>query len=582
MQTFHSLIPAAMLAALAATPVSIAQVYEQVAPKTPPTSTATVTLPDAAGVTAQADAARLDEVLVPALRGLVFLGDRTRLQPNGVSVADVTVDNLPFIDRPDFIAAMRRYLGQPLTVRQINALTRDVVLYFRTRQRPIVDVFVPEQNVSSGTLQLLVIEGRLGRVDVEGNKHFAREALVGAIRSQRGEVIDGQPLLADIAWLNQNPFRQVDLVFTRGSGAGETDVLLRTEDRRPIRVYGGYEDTGNDLTGDERVQLGVNWGNAFGRDHLLNYQVSASPDLEKLVAHSGSYVVPLSRTRHMFTVFGSFAESRPELPGGVFSLEGRTWQVSARYRVPLRAWGGFEQEVTAGIDFKRSNNNLAFGGAQVFAQENDVVQAILSYGANRSGPRGALAVSATLAASPGRLTSGNHRSDYRAARSFARPDYLYGRFEVERRQNLARGLTWAARGTAQIASANLLGSEQLGLGGWSNLRGYEEREANGDNGFMLVNELRGRSRPLAHRLGFDGVGDRFEPLAFLDYGVVSNHERLPGEPRRLDLASAGVGFRYGIGSALTVRFDYGWQLKDSGVSDGRRNHRGHVGVVLAY
>jgi hemolysin activation/secretion protein len=131
------------------------------------------------------------------------------------------------------------------------------------------------------------------------------------------------------------------------------------------------------------------------------------------------------------------------------------------------------------------------------------------------------------------------------------------------------------QGTAQLSSANLLGSEQLGLGGATNLRGYEEREANGDNGAVLVNEL--HLPPLRWR-----AGSEWDPWVFLDAGVVSSHARLPGEPGRLTLASAGLGLRYKLSDHFNLRAAYGWQLKDSGVSDGRRSSRGHISVVIAY
>lgn len=555
-----------------------AQISDPLAPKEPPRATGAVSVPEAA--VPAVDAAQLDKVLLPELRGLVFLPDRKAFQPGGVASTDVAVQNFPLLDNADFRAAMRRYLGQPLTARRLNALTREVVLYFREHNRPIVDVLVPEQNVAAGTVQILAIQGRLGRVKAEGNRQFASDQLIGAVRAQQGEVIDGGPLMADIQWLNQNPFRQVDLVYTRGQNPGETDVILRTKDRYPLRVYAGYDDSGNDLTGDERVQAGLNWGNAFGRDQLLSYQLTASPDFRKLVAHSGSYIVPLRQLRHTLTLFGSYADSRPELPGGIFSLKGKTWQTSARYRIPLPGRSGFAQDFAVGVDFKRSNNDLAFGGARVFAQETDVVQTILNYTTSRSDGRGAISFDATLALSPGGITAGNHTGAYRGARSFARPDYGYLRLAFERMQKLPQGWGWTARIMAQAASANLLGSEQIGLGGSQNLRGYEEREANGDNGYMIGNELHGP--PLHFLAEKGGARDHFDPLVFVDYGVVWNHDRLPGEPRNLELASAGVGVRYQLDAHVSARLDYGWQLKDSGVSDGRRNQRAHAALTLAY
>lgn len=565
------------LAGLAAS--ARAQTYEQVAPKTLPPA-ATPTLPAAAAPNAVPGAD--DQVIVPVLRGVVVVASQGAVQAQGVAVEGIDVAGVPLLEHGDFRSLATPYLGQPLTLRALNRLTREMVIYFRQHGLPVVDVLVPEQNVSSGTVQILVVEGRLGLVRTEGNKWFTPEQLTAYVRARPGQVIDGPPLIADLEWINQNPFRQVDLVFTRGANAGETDVVLRTRDRYPLRVYTGYEDSGNALTGFDRLLFGANWGNAFGRDEQLNYQLSASPDFKKMIAHSGSYIIPLPALRDTLTFFGSYAKSRPELAGGLFALDGHSWQVSARYRMPLPAHGTWSRDFTAGVDFKRSNNNLSFGGTQVFAQETDVVQATAAFNANYSDRHGTTAGGLTLALSPGGLTDGNRTGAYRAARSLAKPEYAYARLELERTTKLPNSFAWLARGTAQVASANLLGSEQLGLGGAGNLRGYEEREANGDDGFVVVNELQA---PPFHVLGVFGNGetrDRFTPLVFFDYGIVASHERLPGEPRRLELASTGVGFRYNIGGRVNVRADYGWQLKDSGVSDLRRDQRGHLSIVLAY
>ena len=571
---------AAALVLLALPAFSRAQTYDQVAPKTPPPAPPPQ-LPDspALGAPARPDGER---VLVPALRGLVFLTNRDALQVKGTTAEGLHTTGDVLLETAEFRAFATPYLGQPLSLHALDRLTRDVVLYFRQHGRPVVDVLVPEQNVSTGTVQIMVIEGRLGEVRVEGNKWFSTEQIRASVRAQPGAIIEGAPLLADLAWINENAFREVDLVFTRGQVPGETDLILRTRDRLPVRGYVGYEDSGNALTGFDRVLLGVNWGNAFQSEQQLNYQLSASPDFRKLVAHSGSYIIPIRTLRHTLTLFGSYAESRPQLANAIFALKGRSAQLSARYRMPLPAQGTWTHGFTVGADFKRSNNNLSFGGTQVFAQENDVVQAIAAYSASHLDSHGIVSGEFTLAASPGGLSSGDHTRAYTAARSLARPDYVYARLELERRTKLPAEFSWIARGTAQLASANLLGSEQLGLGGASSPRGYEEREANGDDGFILVNELRAPPLHVAAAPKAGTARDRLDPLVFFDYGRVQSHDRLPAEATHLELASVGLGFRYQLGAMFSARCDYGWQLKDSGVSDGRRNNRAHVSVTLGY
>ena len=553
------------LAALIAVGTARAQLPATVAPDSP----------------APADVNEAREI-VPVLKGLVFVSTSAAVQPSGVTIEGLGVAGMPLLQTVEFRTLVVRYLGHPASLGVLHQLTREVVLYCRSHDRPVVDVLVPEQNVQTGTVQILVLEGRLGQVRVEGEKWFSAAVIAGAIRLQSGEIIASHSLLEDLAWINRNPFRQVDLVFTRSPNPGATDLVLRTNDRLPLRLSAGYEDSGNALTGFDRVLAGVYWGNAFGLDHELGYQLSASPDFRKLVAHSGSYTVPLPAWRQAFTVSGSYAESRPDLAGGFFTLKGRAWQVSARDRLPLPTYGAFTQELSAGIDFKRSNNNLAFGGMQVFAQENDIVQAVTTYTVSRSDRFGATGGSFTLTLSPGGLGAGNRTRVFRAARSFARSDYAYVRGEVERTTKLPAGLSWLVRGIGQFATANLLSSEQLGLGGAESLRGYEDHEANGDDGFILVNELHSRTGPVVSHLGFPAATDRLDPLVFWDYGIARSKKLLPGEAARIEMSSVGVGLRYSLSACFNLRAAYGWQLKDSGVSDGRRTSRGHISATLAY
>ena len=138
----------------------------------------------------------------------------------------------------------------------------------------------------------------------------------------------------------------------------------------------------------------------------------------------------------------------------------------------------------------------------------------------------------------------------------------------------------AARASSR--PANLLSSEQLGLGGAESLRGYEDHEANGDDGFILVNELHARAGSVASHLGFATANDQLDPLLFWDYGMARSKKLLPGEAPHIEMSSVGVGLRYNISACFNLRADYGWQLKDSGVSDGRRTSRGHISATLAY
>ena len=166
------------------------------------------------------------------------------------------------------------------------------------------------------------------------------------------------------------------------------------------------------------------------------------------------------------------------------------------------------------------------------------------------------------------------------ARAFAESRYAYARFQARRVTFLPRDFSWHLSLEGQISDGNLLGSEQLGLGGYASVRGYDEREANGDEGIVVRNELRTPSFTIPSPIA--AKQSQLQLLSFLDYGVVRNKQLLPAERRATELSSVGLGMRYNIDSNVTFRFDYGWQLKDSGVVGSPKNSRPHFSLLVSY
>ncbi len=523
-----------------------------------------------------------DAVLVDALKGIVFIDDVNKLDPTGRShESGIVIDgDLEIDDTKIFKQYFDDFLNQPITLNLLDQITNKAVRYYRHNDRPIVDVLAPEgQDITDGVLQLAVILGKRGEVRVEGAEHFSEERLASTVRLKMSETITQRELEEDIDWLNNNPFRTVDILFERGKEFSETDIVLDVEDRFPFRVYGGVEDTGTELTGKRRWLGGFNWGNAFGLDHQLNYQFTSSFDTEVLNAHSINYVAPLS-WRHTATLFGAYVKSDPDATMAGFNLEGENYQLGFRYNIPLIKYKKLSHEVALGYDFKRSNNNLEFGGLSVFSTFTNVSQFSLAYNGSISDKYGATSLGSTLYISPGDMMGDNRDVEFAASRAFASADYIYSRFSFNRVTRLSKDFSWIAEIQFQVSNKNLLGSEQFGIGGYQTVRGYDAYDAVGDEGVLIRNEIRSPAMTLLKKLKLDVSQEELQLLWFLDYGSVKNVDLLAGEGGT-DLMSTGIGLRYSIAPYLTLRADYGWQLKALSAT-ASKSSRLHAGFVLAY
>lgn len=478
------------------------------------------------------------------------------------------------------------WLGKPLSLASLNRLVRELILFWRAHDRPVVDVAVPEQDVTSGVLQLIVTEARVGKVRVEGAHWFAPQKLAREVRLKPGDRIRASVLNADLDWLNLNSFRRVSLVYTPGAEAGATDLVLKTEDRLPVRAYLAYDNTGTEPTPGkrwlrDRLQAGFNWGDAFGAGQMLSYQWTASEDFKNIDAHSVSYAIPLP-WRHMLLLNASY--SRSETDTGATVLQGLSWGGSMRYAVPLPGSDVFTHTLSAGFDWSRSNNNIDFGGSSIYSKPVELRQFNADYQASLKDALGVTVADLSLCYSPGNWGRANEDSRFTGARTSADSNYTIGHLTLERLTRLPKDWSLALRTTGQMANGPLAPGSAFYVGGWDTVRGFDG-DIHGDDGVTASAELRTPAFALGRFCKRDAALNQLQLLGFVDYGAVRTQQPLRGEAATQERAGAGVGVRYNVGRWTSFRGDYAWQLSDnSPVGSISRTFAGraHIGLTVSY
>ncbi len=531
-------------------------------------------------------------ILVDELKGLIFVDDKEKVVLGKLNFQGIDVDGeLRLVKSSAFRKMVAKYLGGPVSIHRLNELSRDVVLFYRRNDRPVVDVSIPEQDITDGVVQVVVTEARIGEVKFEGARHFDTSLLDRKLCIHPGQRISEMQLLEELRWLNQNPFREIDLTLQPGSEFGETDVVFQVNDDHPVRFYTGYEDTGTRETDLERLIFGVNWGNALWRDHIFSYQYTASPDFRKVQSHSAIYSIPMIH-RDQLLMYGSYATIEPAvLP---FTNSGLAWQSGFLYHKRLRPRiynkeTRYEHRLVGGFEFTQTNTDLDFGGTDVADYDADIAQMVFGYHGVKYEPCGSWALGGDLYISPGGFSRYNRDVFLQQLRAGARADYIYSRMYLERYRDIFDGgLKSRIRLTGQVSDANLIPSEQLGFGGYNSVRGYDWRLVNGDAGYILNCEILtdpvslGLNRWCCHERE-----DKLQFLWFFDHGIAMYHtlthnqrQRLNGERPQYDLYSTGIGMRYMMRPNINIRFDYGWQLADH-VPNDTVSSRPHVSIIVA-
>lgn len=515
----------------------------------------------------------------PTFQGLVLLSNQEDLNPAGYE--DVHGVLAYQIDLPGGIVALKKavrpLIGEPLNEATLKELKKRVIQYYHSHHRPLVRVTAPEQDVSDGVVQLVVKESRIGCVEVKGNKWFSKESIEKQIRLQEDANLASDILDQDLYWLNRNPFRQVDAVYLPGKEPGTTDIKLLTKDRFPLRTYVGIDNTGNDVTGNNRLFFGLDWGRVFWTDQRLSYQFATSSDFKRFYAHTLFYEAPLP-WRHLLSLYGGYSHvdadyTIPNIKGTHFHTKGWSLQMSLRYNIPLKPWCNFLHELIWGFDFKRTNNNLDLGGRPVISEDNvNLTQFMLGYNLGYAIDPLTISFEIEGFASPGEWVADQTNADYHSLRPFAKNTYAYLRsafvliWDFYQKWTLENTLRW------QLATGNLLPSEEYGVGGYNTVRGYKERLVNGDN--VLIWNLEVRTPPVSilnPLAGYQKFHDEFLFLVFFDYGFQQVNHAVTGQNKTNNLVSIGPGVRYQVTPYVTFRADWGFQLHridDPSVSEG--------------
>lgn len=518
-----------------------------------------------------------EKPLIGCLQGILIVDNWSKVRRAPESFEGVRIEGICLLKK-NRCSFLNEFLRQPLTKESIRRIKEAISSYYQSKDQLVV-ISVPQQELTACILQIVVEEAKLGEIRTIGNCYFPSNWLKGMIRTCPGEPIVTQRILEDIAWLNLNPFRRTDAIFTPGANPGTTDIELITADRWPYRVYMGADNTGTSFTNRNRLFFGFNFGKSVLKDGQISYQFTFAPNWNVFYAHTASARLPLP-WRHILVLWGGYDQIEPHLEVSGFKNKGYSWQVDGRYRIPLFFNTHIMQELIIGYDFKETNNFLEFAGTKIFNGTADISQFMLGYELGIRNPKQKAVFVFEVYGSPGRMTHADTSRAYQEFRYGARSTYAYLKLAHSYACKLRYG--WFTYDiTGQASTTNLLPSEQFTMTGYHAVRGFEERILNLDNAGIVNVALETPHFSPMKSLGYCQMIDELYLLAFFDYGFGGNHKNFPGEHKFRDLASVGPGIRYQVDRYLTARLDYGFQLWHKGF-DNPSNSRYNFGMILSY
>jgi hemolysin activation/secretion protein len=468
-------------------------------------------------------------------------------------------------------------LGPGRTIDDVEAARSSLEQAYRDAGYPTVLVNIPEQSVTGGVVRLQTVEGRIDRLSVTGSRYFSLDRIREQVPSLATGVV---PNLAtaqeELLALNRaSADRTVTPVMRPGRLPGTVEMELKVKDELPLHGSVELNDRYSVDTTKLRFNGMLRYDNLWQREHSLSLTFQTAPqETDELQVWVGTYVVRDASTNNALAVYGVHSESDTAAVG-TLGVIGKGDILGLREIVPLKGSETYFHSLTLGVDYKDFSESIELQGADTLNTPIDYIPWSLQY----SGTRQVLASRTSFGTSLnfGIRGLGNDPEEFDNKRFGSQPNYLYMRANIEREQELYRGMLLRMRIEGQLTDSPLISNEQFSAGGADSVRGYYESQQLGDEGINYGLELYSPqyATKFAPRL------QDLRLLVFADGANLHLREPLPGQAADFELYGAGAGLRLTAFENLAFTLDWARALKELGdVED--NDDRVHASLLYTF
>ncbi len=446
------------------------------------------------------------------------------------------------LPRLDVERAVYPYLGPERGADDVEQARAALEKSYHDKGYQTVSVSVPQQDPRRGIIRLEVVEGKIGRLRVNGAKFF----LPSQIKRESPSLAEGQvpnfdQVSKEIVDLNRLGDRRVTPALRAGIEPGTFDVDLNVEDKLPLHGSLELNNRYSSNTTDLRLNGSISYGNLFQKGHTggLSFQIAPeNPDDAKVF--SGYYLARVSSGVSLM-LSGTKQNSDVSTLGGA-AVGGRGEIVGLRALYDLPTTAKFYQSFNFGFDYKHFDEDLVIG-KDTISSPIEYYPLSANYAATWMGEHGFTEMNHSLTF--GLRGIGSKERDYANKRYNADGNFVFLRSDVAHTHDLKGGSQLFGKIQGQVSNRPLINSDQIAGGGLSSVRGYLEASALGDNGVFGTVEVRSPSL-----IGKPDVAnpksDEWRFLAFADAGVLGIWDALPSQQSQYNLSSAGIGSRFRI------------------------------------
>ena len=443
-----------------------------------------------------------------------------------VQVEEVVVEGVTLLPQGAIARAVSAFEDRCVGLADLNLILETVTFLYVDAGYVASRAYLPPQDLSDGTLAIVVVEGVLEDIVMDGDP--GRGRIQTAFPGLKGRPVNLRDIEQGLEQLNRLRSINARMELQPGTEPGGSVLRVFTQSVRPVHFSVDSDNLGVDSTGRYQTRFSIGIDNVLSLNDQWNFSYQRSmerhpwryaPDRSNSYTHSAALSVPYGYWT--YSIDANRNGYKSDIPGTVSAINtsGNSKAVHADvHRVLLRDQVS-KTSLSGGLTWKDSKNYILGSLIEVSSRTLTTAGLELTHSHRLLGGW----IAASLGRHQGLDIWGAYDDDQ------APPDSPKGQFSKwDFRLNFTRpfefaGLvpaTYDGSVSGQWSDDRLFGSEQMSLGGYSSVRGVRAAQLFGNRAVMMRNEWSVQwSRPgdgggvLERYVGFD-CGAVFAQAAF--------------------------------------------------------------------
>ncbi|MBC3364075.1 ShlB/FhaC/HecB family hemolysin secretion/activation protein [Pseudomonas sp. SWRI154] len=391
---------------------------------------------------------------------------------------------------------LKPYINQCLGVPQLNELLKTVTDAYLEKGLVTSRAYLPQQDLSSGRLQVLVVEGRLEGLRGAEDSGLSERELAMSFPGRPGDLLNLREIEQMIDQLNRLPSNRVEMELAPGQDIGGSEVLVKNTAQKPWRAGLSRHNDGQKNTGEQQWGVSLDWDNPLGlADQLaLRGGHDAISDHQKTSRNAMLYYnLPFGWWNLSYSYSQTEYRAPGQTNGRIFKQTGDSQNHQLRLERVVHRDAVSKTSLNTGLAYLRTNNFLE--DSKIGVSSNRISEA--QFGINHGRRIGNAFVNLDLGLQNGigaLDAQGDHDPrpgqpdaryrKYTATLSYLQPFQVWG-----------ESFSFSSLMTGQRSEEALFSPQRMSLGGLSSIRGYKDQTLAGDSGGYWRNDLRW-SRPV--------------------------------------------------------------------------------------